>query len=157
MAENKRWWIILLATALMLCLIVTVSAQGATNGTLTFGQPSSGQISAGQTLRFDYPLAQTSTVTLQVLSDTAQPTITILRDGSPVASALNNQAQFTVSLTSLLDAGSYVVEVGSLNNTAGVIFWLYSHETPVTATPLTPGSPIGGGVSTDTPLAHLHL
>ena len=48
MMRNKRWLITLLVAALMSCLNLSVSAQGATNGTLTLGQPSSGQISAGK-------------------------------------------------------------------------------------------------------------
>ena len=87
-----------------------------------------------------------------MLSDSAQPTITILRDGNPAAAELNSEGQSSVSLTSLLDPGSYIVEVGSANNTAGLVVVVVYNETPVTTTPLTPGNTLNATVSPAVPV-----
>lgn len=150
---TKRWLWILLAAVLSVSL-TGVSAQGESDGTLTAGLPAVGQVqTAGDTLRYDYTLSEARQVTLQVLSDSAKPTVTILRDGAVVAAEMNAGGVSTVTLTTLLDAGAYVVEVGTTNGTFGLVVLNVQSETPITITPLTAGSLISGAVSASAPLA----
>ncbi len=130
-----------------------MSAQD-TSGTIVMGQPAVGQIqSAGETLRYDYTVEELHQVTLQALSDTAQPTVSILRDGAVVAAETNAEGASTVTLAALLAAGDYVVEVGAANGTTGLIVANVLSETPVTMTPLTVGAPITGSLSATAPAA----
>ncbi len=150
MTGSKRWLLTLLVVALVGCLAAGVSAQGESNGTLVVGQPMPGQLAQGQTLNYDYTLSQPSQITLQALGATVAPTITILQNGTPVAQDANTAGAFTVSMTTLLDAGSYVVQVGAANNADGLVVLVLQSENAVTTTALTPGSPVSG---TANPLA----
>ncbi|MFN8452417.1 MAG: hypothetical protein U0521_28395 [Anaerolineae bacterium] len=113
MAGNRRWIFALLVASLMLAVAAAAAAQGASDGTLVFGQPLPKQIVAGQILNYDYALAQPSAVTFQALGDTTQPTITVLRDGEIVAQETNAGGALTIGLNALLDAGDYVVQVAA--------------------------------------------
>ncbi|MBX3063128.1 MAG: hypothetical protein KF726_09135 [Anaerolineae bacterium] len=155
MMRSKRWIAVLLITALILLqgAITSVNAQGGTQGALTKGQPVSAQVAAGQVLRFDYVLTATSQVSIQSVSDTAIVTLSVVRDGSVVAAEANPTSQFTIILNAVLSAGSYVVEVSTVNNTAGVIILIVQNETPVTITPLVAGAPVNSMVNPATTLA----
>lgn len=153
MIRSKHWFVIFLITTLLLSMSVSVNAQGGRQGTLTKGQPVSAQIAAGQVLRFDYVLAATSQISIQSVSDTAIVTLSIVRDGTVVAAEVNPTSQFTIILNTVLSAGSYVVEVSTVNNTAGVVILIVQDETPVTITPLVAGAPVNSMVNPATTLA----
>ncbi len=145
--------LLVLGLAILILGVTVVSAQD-TSGTIIMGQPAIGQIqSAGATLSYDYTLADLRQVSLQALSDTAQPTVSISRDGTVVAAAANAVGESTVTLAALLAAGDYVVEVGTTNGTTGLVVLNVLSETPVTQTPLTVGAPVTGSLSADAPAA----
>lgn len=153
MAGKHRWFLALLAFTLVFAIAAGAAAQGESSGILVFGQPLPGQIAAGETLNYDYALTEPRQVTLQALGDTTQPTITILRDGEIAAQQANAEGTPTTSLSILLDAGSYVVQVGSANNTAGLVVLVLQSETAITSTALALASPISGSVDSAAPLA----
>ncbi len=143
-----------LVLAILTLGVTVVNAQDGSSGTIVMGQPAIGQIqTAGSTLRYDYTVGDLRQVTLQALSDTAQPTVSIVRDGEVVAAEANAQGVSTVTLDALLTAGSYVVEVGTTNGTTGLIVLNVLSETPVTMTPLSAGEPVSIALSADSPLA----
>src|SRR5690606_26506186 len=107
----------------------------------------------GETIQFQYSLAQPSRITLQALSDSVQPTVVILRDGAVVAEQPNTGSQSLVLLTTVLDAGDYVVEVGALGGATGTVIALIQEEVPVTITELLPGGSTSGEVSTEAQVA----
>lgn len=141
--------------ALTLCAaFVGASAQGDSNGTLVLGQPAVSQVAAaGQTFNYDYSLTEPRQITLQALGDSAQPTIRILQNGTVVAEEANAAGVLTISLNALLNAGSYVVQVGTLNNTTGLVVLVLQSETAVTSETLTPGTVLSGTVNAAAPLA----
>lgn len=140
--------------ALTLCAAFGASAQGDSNGTLVLGQPAVSQVaSAGQTFNYDYSLTEPRQITLQALGDSAQPSIRILQNGIVVAEEANAAGALTISLNALLNAGSYVVQVGALNNTTGLVVLVLQSETAVTSETLTPGTLLSGTVNTSAPLA----
>lgn len=140
--------------ALMLCAAFGASAQGDSNGTLVLGQPAVSQVTAaGQTFNYDYSLTEPRQITLQALGDSAQPTIKILQNGTVVAEEANAAGALTITLNALLNAGSYVVQVGTLNNTTGLVVLVLQSETTVTSETLTPGTLLSGTVNTGAPLA----
>ncbi len=152
MSGSKRWLVILIAAVLLASLAVSVNAQ-ATTGTLTLGQPLSSQITAGATISYPYTAANPAEITIQALSDKAQPTLTLLSGGSVVAQQTNASGSATVSLSTLVNSGSYVLQVGTANNTSGLVIVVLQSETAVTTTPLTPDTPVTGTVSPTAPLA----
>lgn len=147
MQSLKRWIIVLLVGAL-LTLAGSAAAQDEPAGTLTLGQPALSQIvAAGDAVQFQYSLAQPSRITLQALSDAVQPTVVILRDGAVVAEQPNTGSQSLVLLSTVLDAGDYIVEIGALGGTTGTVIALIQEEQPVTITELLPGGSALGEVS----------
>jgi len=150
---NRRWLLTVIAVLLLGCLTLTVSAQGTTSGKIVLGQPLPSQLEAGGTVSYDYDVAQLSQITLQALGASAQPTITITRsDGTVVASQPNAEKVLTVNLTTTLDAGSYIVQIGTLDNAAGLVVVVLQSETAVTSTPLVPANPVSGTVDNNVPL-----
>jgi hypothetical protein len=131
-------------------MIGTVHAQG---GVLTLGQPAIADVPAGGTVVYDYTLAETAQVVLQAFGETAQPTITIRQGDQVVAQEANTNGASTVTLNTLLNAGSYTVEIGAANGTSGIIILVLESESPATATPLQAGVPVAGEVYADAPLA----
>ena len=153
MNGNRRWLLMLIVALVLGTLTLSVSAQGVSSGKVVLGQPLPNQIEAGGTLDYDYTVAQLSQVTLQALGATTQPSITILRDGAVVALQPNAENALTVTLSTTLDAGTYVVRVGAVNNTAGLVVLVLQSETSVTSTALTPTNRVSGVVSGSAPLA----
>ncbi|MCL4248978.1 MAG: hypothetical protein KJ065_12600 [Anaerolineae bacterium] len=152
MYVTKHWITLLMAAALLLCLAGTAAAQSAT-GTLMVGQPAIVQITAaGEAVRYEYTLEQASSVTLQVLSDAAQPTIAILHDGEIITEQPNAEAQTVVNVTEVLAAGTYTVEIGTLHGTPATVIVLVS-ELPITVNALTAGSAVTSAVSSAAPVA----
>lgn len=144
----------LLALVLVvLLLILPAGAQGFPNGTLTTGQPSSMQMVSGDVFVFDYVLAQTSSVTFQAISGTAQPTIRVQRDGVEIASQPNPNEEFAVELTAILSSGSYTIEVTGKNNTNGLVILSVQSEIPLPVVPLIPGVRASGTISAAQPVA----
>lgn len=146
---------LILLAGLLTALLAAVpaGAQGGTNGTLTAGQPSSMQMVSGDVFLFDYVLEQTSQVTFQVISGTAQPTISIQRDGVEVAAELNPGGAFAIELTSILSSGSYLIEIAGANNTSGLVILSVQNQTPVPVAQLTPGVTATGILSPAQPVA----
>jgi hypothetical protein len=153
MLRGNRLLIAFMLMVFMLGLTVTVSAQQELDGTLTIGQASIGFIPAGETLRYEYTLAEPRGVTLQAIGDAMQPTIAILRDGEVIASQPNAAGQLIVSLNAILNAGTYLVEVGTANSTTGSVILVVQSETPVSAVALTPGIAVSGEVDLEVPVA----
>ncbi len=144
--------IILLIGLTALLAFSAVSAFQGNAGELISGQPSFGNIpTAGGRINYTYNLGATRTVTLQVIGEVAQPTITILQNGQPVATQPNAAGSNIVSLTALLNAGSYLVEISTVNNTSGSVIVVVQSETPVSTGQLPIASIVGGQVTTDTP------
>jgi len=124
-------WRFLLYMVLALGMSVAVSAQ---NPTLTAGQPASADLIAGSALIFDYPLAQTSQVSLQAISAQVQPVVTVLRNGEAIAVQPNASGALTTTLDALLMAGMYQVRVEGANGTSGSVILLVQSETPALIT-----------------------
>ena len=153
MNRNRRWLLTIITVLALAGLALSASAQATpTGGKITLGQPLPSQLEAGATVSYDYDVAQLSQITLQALGATAQPTITILRDGTVVASQPNAEKALTITLTTTLDAGSYVVQIGTLDNAAGLVVTVLQSETAVTSTPLVPTNPVSGTVDNNVPL-----
>lgn len=139
---------------LFLLLILSVAApfaavaQADLDGTLILNQPLISTLSIpGESRSYAYTLVEPRIVTLQLIGDTAQPTIAILRDGAVVAEAANTQGALVVNLSAFLTGGSYVVTVGTANNSTGTVaLVLQTEQTPVT-TALQPGQPLNGALS----------
>lgn len=154
--SGKSWLLVSIgmALALLLALSATTASAQQSNGTLAVGQPSTGQITtAGETLRFDYTVAQTSEVTLQALSDSMPPKVAILQGDTVVASEENAAGALTINLNSLLAAGSYVVEVGGTTDATGLVILVVQSETPLSVTQLPTGQRVQGTVDGAAPLA----
>ena len=158
MVSRKHPFVALVAVVLMLCFAVSVSAQDVTLGSLTVGQPVIGQISAeAPVARYDYAAEEAQSVTLQAFGETAQPTVSILRDGQVVASKANANGELIVTLEALLSPGSYVVEVGATGGTSGAVILVVESATPLTATELVVSSAVNGELSDQTPMALYRL
>ena len=145
--------IVILLLALLFSMTAVASAQEGTNGTLTMGQPSVGDVTADQSLTYSYILTAPRTVTLQALGESVSPTITILQGGNIVAEELNAGGGQIVTLSTFLNAGSYVVEVGSTNEGQGTIILVVQSETPVDVQILLPSSTTNGEVSAEAPMS----
>src|SRR3569832_2101825 len=98
---------LLMLVMLLYSVSFSAMAQGETQGTLTVGQPVSAELAGESPARYDYTLAQPSLVTFQVISETAQPTISLVRDGKGIAMEPNTAGTFIASLATFLDAGQY--------------------------------------------------
>jgi len=141
---------IFIANVLLVVGAVTVHAWQGDGGELVTGQPSFGNITAvGSTLTYSYSLSDSRAVTLQVIGEVAQPTIRILKDGKAVATQANSGGSKIVSLTALLDAGSYSIEIGTVNNTVGSVIVVVQSATPITTGQLPIASVVSGKVTTD--------
>jgi hypothetical protein len=150
---NKHW----LSRIVLLCMILLsvglVGAQDIPAGALMLGQPAIGQIpAAGNTISYSYMLTSISQVGLQALSDSASPTITVLRDGQVIAQESNAGAQSIATLTTILDAGVYVVRIGVVQNVPATVITLVQTELPLVVNPLLPAVPVTGDVNAQTPI-----
>lgn len=130
MLKFKTWGLLLV---MLLLTSFVVSAQ-TSSGTIRVGQPVSADIAANGVLMFEYPVAQTSQISLQAISATAQVSLTVIQNGQTVALLPNSAGEFTVTLEVLLAAGAYQVQVQSLNSSAGTVILLLQSETPVAMT-----------------------
>ncbi len=146
-----RTLILLLISSLVLIVgAVTVHAWQGNGGELVTGQPAFGNITtANSTLTYTYSLSDSRAVTLQVIGEVAQPTITVLKAGQPVANQPNTEGSKIVSLTVLLDAGTYTVQVGTVNNSVGSVIVVVQSATPVTTGQLPIASVVIGQVTAD--------
>lgn len=153
MIGRKRFGLALLVMLLLTVIVGGASAQGAVDGTLVSGQPSVGDIAAGETVQFAYVVAAPSVVTLQALGEVVQPTIAISQNGAVAARADNTAGQVITTLSTFLNAGAYIVEVGGANNTAGRVLLVIQSEVPVVPVTLQPGQTALGEVSAASPFA----
>ncbi len=142
---------ILLILFSLLLIVGAVTVHAWQDGSeLITGQPAFGNItSAGSTLTYTYSLSDSRAVTLQVIGEVAQPTITVLKSGQPVANQPNVEGSKIVSLTVLLDAGTYTVQVGTVNNSVGSVIVVVQSATPVTTGQLPIASVVSGQVTAD--------
>lgn len=144
---------LLLAVSFLLTTASVLAYQGS-GGELITGQPSFGNITAaGGKLTYSYNLNDARAVTLQAIGEVAQPTITILQNGQPVAAQQNAEGSNIVSLTALLNPGTYAIEVSTVNNTTGTIIVVVQSETAVTTGQLPIASVVTGQVTVDSPVA----
>lgn len=150
--RNARF--VALCLALFLCFATAAAAQDASNGTLQIGQPAISYVASPElTVNYNYELASPLAVTLQAIGDTARPRISIYQDGALVASQPNAEGAFIVNLTTFLNAGSYIVEVGITSGEPGMVILIVQNETPVTVTPLAAGTVVSSEVTAQIPLA----
>ncbi len=146
----KRWSSLLI----MALLLLTFSVAQAQGGELVYGQPVTGTIAApGASFSLTYRLTEARAVSLQALSEAAQPTITLLHGGTVVAQQPNAEGALVVSLAAYLAAGDYVVEVGTVNDTTGNVVVFIQTEVPITPVPLPLAALTTGTVSAAAPLA----
>ncbi len=140
---------------LLLSLVGVVGSVGAQGGdSLVLGQPLAADIStAGQSVRFAYPLTEPRAVTIQALSQSAQPTLTLLRGSEVIAQQPNLEGALSISLIAFLPADSYAVEVGAANGTTGSVIVLVQNELSILPITLSTTSPIQSVVSAQSPLA----
>jgi hypothetical protein len=139
--------LILFISLLVLCLLAPfgASAQADLDGTLILSQPLISTLSIpGESRSYAYTLFEPRIITLQLIGDTAQPTVSILRDGAAVAEARNTQGALLVTVSAYLTAGNYVVTVGAANNSTGTIALVLQSEQTAIATPLAAGVPASG-------------
>lgn len=141
MIGRKRFGLALLVMLLLTVIVGGASAQGAVDGTLVSGQPSVGDIAAGETVQFAYVVAVPSVVTLQALGEVVQPTIAISQNGAVAARADNTAGQVITTLSTFLNAGAYIVEVGGANDTAGRVLLVIQSEVPVVPVTFSRGRP----------------
>lgn len=154
MVAARRSLITLLSVVALLCLAVTVSAQDGTAGALTVGQPVIAQLSAeAPTARFSYIAEEPQQATLQAFGETAQPKISVLRNGEIIASEANATGAVIVNLPVLLSGGAYTIEVGAANGTSGAVIIVLQNVAPVPVTDLTPGSIVDAEVNAASPIA----
>ncbi len=146
-----RTTILLFILSLLLIVgVVTVHAWQTDGGELITGQPAFGNITtAGSTLTYSFSLGDSRAVTLQVIGEVTQPTITILKSGQSVANQPNAEGSNIVSLTALLDAGTYTVQVGTINNTVGSVIVVLQSATPVITGQLPIASVVSGQVTAE--------
>ncbi len=149
LVRTPKWiWLVLLSL-LLIVSAVSVHAWQGDGGELIIGQPAFGNIAAGTSLTYTYNLSDSRAVTLQVIGEVVQPTITILKAGQPVASQPNVEGSKIVSLTALLDAGGYTIQVGSVNNTVGSVIVVVQSAEPITTGQLPIASVVIGQVKAD--------
>lgn len=152
MQMTKRLWLILLLIGIVASFAGLADAQD--GSTLMVGQPAIGQITtSGGSIFYSLSITQPSRISLQALSDTTQPVITILREGFVTAAEANSGAQSIVVLSAVLDAGNYVVQIGTLGGATGTVITLMQELIPLPVTTLIPGSPVTAEVSPQTPVA----
>ncbi|MCC6893402.1 MAG: SH3 domain-containing protein [Anaerolineae bacterium] len=150
--QNTPALIVILLALVAAFSFRAVGAQGA--GELVTGQPAFGNIgAAGQKLTYSYSLTDARAVSFQVIGEVAQPTITILQNGQVIAAQPNAEATNIVSLTALLNAGTYAVEISTVNNTTGNVIVVVQSETIITSGQLPLASVVTGQVTADAPLA----
>ena len=148
MVTSKHYFALFVIMLSFFLLPVIVHAQSTLTGALVAGQPAISQITtSGDSVRFAYTLNQISQVTIQALSDTTHPTITVLRDGALVAQQKNPANEPMIVLNVILDAGAYIVEISALEGATGTVIALIQSETPVIVTNLTTGNIVTGEVS----------
>jgi hypothetical protein len=148
----KHWFVVICVLVAVMLPFRTTNAQG--SGDLVLGQPVTGTITTpGETFSLTYQLAEPRAVTFQALAESAQPMMTVLRDGKPVAQQTNPDNVSTISLVAYLPAGNYVVQIGTINNTTGNVVVVVQAETVLNPIALVAGSTVTGSVTTDAPLA----
>lgn len=150
----KKHWLSWITVLCVLALSVgLVGAQDIPAGALMLGQPAIGQIpAAGNTISYSYMLTNISQVGVQALSDSAAPTITVLRDGVVVAQESNAGAQSIATLTTILEAGNYVIRIGIVQNIPATVITLVQTEVPLIISPLLPNVLVTGDVNAQVPI-----
>lgn len=152
----KKW---IAALCMMVCLIAPLTGFAqedapVTDGVLSFDLPPViVEIPAGETRTYTYTLSDAQIVQLQAFGETAQPTLTIRRGETVIASDLNAAGAFTVRLQTALDAGDYIVEVGTTNNTSGQVILIVIAQQPILSQSLLPDVPVSAGLDDSNPLA----
>lgn len=150
---SAKYLLKVLVALLLLALPLTTHAQGEITGALVAGQPAAVQVTAGQTINLSYSAPDARVLSLQALSDSAQPTLTILQEGVIIAEDQNFAAQSIINLSAVLIGGEYIVQVGAANNTSGTVLVIVQAETPISVEALAPGVAVTGVVSSVSPLA----
>ena len=140
----------------LLCLLVfglSATVASAQARELTVGQPAFVDISdESPSVDFAYNLTQFSRVTIQAISETAQPTITIVSETGDIAAEQSNAGgALAVDLTALLSPGPYTVRLGSLNKSSGSVIVLVQRETPVPVEALLAGVGVSASVTPEEP------
>ncbi len=151
---RRNVWFVVLCLALLFCFAGVAAAQETATSTLQIGQPAISYVAAPEeTVSYSYELTTPLAVTLQAIGDTAKPRISIYQNGALLASQPNSEGAFIVNLTTFLNAGSYLVEVGIAGAEPGMVVLIVQNETPVTVTPLFAGTAVTGEVTVQAPLA----
>ncbi|MBA3872507.1 MAG: hypothetical protein H0X30_25500 [Anaerolineae bacterium] len=148
--RTSKWIWLVLSSLLLGVGAVTVHAWQNDSSELVTGQPSFGNITAaGSTITYTYTLSDARAVTLQAIGEVVQPTIAIVQNGLAVANQPNDEGNKIVLLTALLDAGTYTIQVGSINNTVGSVIVVVQSAEPITTGQLPLASVVTGQVRAD--------
>lgn len=138
---------------LLVTLFCTILVAQENLGTLVVGQAVINDVTTETpVLRYNFVVDQPSSVTIQAFGQAAQPTLSIMNEGAVVASEPNVGGVFSITLTSLLNAGTYSIEVGTVNSTTGSIATVIASATPITATELTLGTIVNGQIDQNLPV-----
>lgn len=140
--------------AALAVISLTAGAQpSGENVALTMNQPASIQILVGETFTLDFTLDQPADVTLQAISGTVQPVLTIARNGESVAAVQNDEGEFVITLDATLAAGTYTVDVSGANGTSGLVIVSVQRIILVPPASITPGVFISGELNEAQPFA----
>jgi hypothetical protein len=142
-----------LALVMLIGLVMPLGAQEFEVPVLTPGQPVSLALAVGDSRAITYTVTETSEVTLSAISADNQPRLALLRDNEVIASALNAEGNFNITLTALLTPGEYRVAVSTVNAQAGSIIVSVQSEVPVTITEIGLDTVATGAIDSQTPLA----
>ncbi len=149
-----KYWLVVICLALTLGFASALAAQETSTDALQIGQPAISYVASPEvTVSYVYELAAPLAVTLQAIGDSASPRIAIYQDGALVASQPNNEGALIVNLTTFLNAGSYLVEVGVAGTEPGMVILIVQSETPATITSLNSGMAVFDEVTVQSPLA----
>ncbi len=153
MAFARRGRLFLCVIFLLVAGVFSTSAQDVPiNGTLVQGSPVVGTLENGdEVLRYVYNVLDLRSVTIQALSETVHPTLRIVQGDTEIAAENNALFQSVTSLTTILPAGSYIVEVSAANDVGGTLIVLVDNETPINADVLALGSAFNREVSASSP------
>jgi hypothetical protein len=120
--------------------------------TLTSAQPLVVAIPSGGSISVQYTLADARGVAITALSDSAPPTLSILRGDEVVAASVNPRSTTSLTLNAFLLGGTHTVRVGTVDGGAANIVLSVDAEVPVNVDIVGLGEVISAQVTPDQPV-----
>jgi hypothetical protein len=154
MSTLQKYFRFALLVTILIFLVLPATAQDELR--LTAGQPTAANITTpGESVRLAYTLTAARAVTLQALSQTVPPVLTVFRGDVVVAEQPNVESALIVTLDAFLPAGEYAVEVRAPQGSTatGSVFLAVQSDMPMVPLVLTRGAPLQGEVSAQLPVA----